>query len=158
MKPWKLFGSLLLILGLLTPVFAGDLSVTAGSVTVGTGTVNTEPGTAGATITAGQAVYKDTAGLFQLSKANGAAALRTVYGVALNGASNGQPLTVLKSGNLNPGATVVVGTVYVSSGTTAGGIAPTTDLATGWYTSIIGIGTASGNILVQINNGGVAVP
>jgi hypothetical protein len=136
-----------------------DLTVTAGNV-VAASTAIVERGTAGATITAGMLVYKDTSDSdqFKACDTNGATSIiRTLYGIALNGASDGQPLAVCTQGDVNPGATVTVGTIYVASAT-AGGIAPSTDLAQGHYTSIFGIGTTSSNISVKINNGGAAVP
>ncbi len=106
----------------------------------------TEVGVAAATITAGEVVYKDA------SNSN--------YGIALNHASLNQPLTVQKTGVINFGATVAVGTVYVTSGAVAGNIAPTADLVSGWYSTIIGIGITAANILLDITvpSPPVAVP
>jgi hypothetical protein len=109
-------------------------------------------------------VYKDASdsNKFKLADANSATeAVRTAYGIALNGASSGQPLTVQDAGEITIGATVAVGTVYVLSAT-PGGIAPAapgvTDLVTGMYTSIIGIGKTATVLKLKIFNGGVAVP
>ena len=149
---------LLILLSQSAPIFAADLSVTAGSV-VPASDATMENGTAGATITTGQVVYLDSStNTFKLADADSAtSAVRTPYGIALNGASSSQPVRVLKAGGLNPGATVVVGKVYVLS-TTAGGIAPVTDLATGTYVSVLGIGTTTSNIQVVVQVSGVAVP
>lgn len=136
-----------------------DLSVTAANVVEGAD-ARKETGVAGATITAGQVVYKDAsdANKFKLCDVDSAtAAARVPYGIALHGASAGQPLTVITAGNINPGATAVVGKVYVASDT-AGGIMPVDDLEAGDYTSIIGIGTTASNIKLGILSGGVAVP
>lgn len=130
------------------------LTITAGSVVPGTG-ATIENSTAGATITAGQLVYLDTTtSTMKLADANGAAALRSVYGIALNGASSGQPVSVLTKGNITIGATVVTGTIYVSGATSPGDINPAADLTTGWYTSVIGVATSTTVIAVQIQNSG----
>lgn len=136
-----------------------DVSITANNVAPGTGAL-TEQMVAGATITAGQVVYKDTSDSdkAKLADSNSATALaRSPYGIALNGAASGQPVVVLKAGLITIGGTVAVGTIYVLSGT-AGGIAPSTDLASGMYTSIIGIATTAAILSVAIREGGVAVP
>jgi hypothetical protein len=133
-----------------------DLSVTAGSVVMVSG--SNVQGTAGATITAGQTVYYDsTTTTYLLADAN-ASGKDVTAGIALNGASSGQPLVVFTGGVINPGATVVVGTIYVQSAT-PGGIAPSTDLASGWKTTILGVGTTAAQITVsKIIASGVAVP
>jgi hypothetical protein len=135
-----------------------DLTITAASVLPGSGAVK-ETGTAGASITAGQAVYKDASdsGKFKLCDNDSAtAAVRAFYGIALHAAGSGQPLTVLKEGPITIGATVAVGTVYMTS-STAGGIAPVADAATGDYVTVIGIGTSTTVIEVQPLAAGAAV-
>jgi len=135
-----------------------DLTITAANVLAG-GAAIKETGIAGATITAGQTVYKDAAdGKFKLADADSATAgIRALYGVALHGASNGQPLTVAKSGPVTIGATVIVGTTYVLSDT-PGGIMPIGDLEAGDYVAHLGIATTAAIIDVAIKNSGVAVP
>lgn len=133
-----------------------DLSVTAANV-IGLGT--TEDGTAGATITAGQLVYKDTtdANKFKLTDSDSAtAAVREIFGVALNSASSGQPLRVLKGGIMTLNAVVTVGEIYVASDT-AGGIMPEGDLEIGDYVQVLGIGTSTTTIKIQPINSNVAV-
>lgn len=133
------------------------LTVTPGSVTAVAGAI-TEQGRAGATITAGQVVYKDSSQLYQLADADSAtAAAREGWGIALNGAAANQPLTVLRSGDINIGATVTVGEIYVLD-TTAGGVAPEGDLASGEYVVVIGVGITTGRLRVAFINSGVAVP
>jgi hypothetical protein len=134
-----------------------DLTITATSVLAGTGAVK-ENGTAGAAITAGQVVYKDAsdAGKFKLADNDSAtAAVRSPYGIALHGAASGQPLTVLKSGPITIGATTAVGVVYCLS-STAGGICPNADIATGDYNTIVGIGTSTTVIDVNFQEAGAA--
>lgn len=134
-----------------------DLSVTAGSV-VSYGGAGTDWGTAGATITAGQSLYIDTADSNKLKLTDASVAATAVFaGISLCGAGNNQPIKYQKSGAINPGATVVVGMVYVVS-TTAGGICPLADLVTGEYVSIIGVGLSSSKIDLLPYNSAVAKP
>lgn len=134
-----------------------DLSITPSLVIAERGSSVTKDGNAGTAVIAGQPVYRDTAGLWQLSDANSAAAAKAVSGIALHAAFTGQPLAVLTRGPITIGAAVVVGKVYVLSGT-PGGICPSTDLASGMDTIIIGVGTTTAIITVNINDTNAAVP
>lgn len=134
-----------------------DLTVTAANVATVSGTVRR--GTAGATITAGQPLYRDSADGNSLKPADtdvalGAAA--NVAGIALHAASDGQPISYQTDGVIAIGATVAVGAVYVLSGT-AGGIAAVADLAAADWTCIIGIGVTTSRIKLGILYGGVAM-
>jgi hypothetical protein len=135
-----------------------DLTITAASVLAGTG-ATLDRGTAAATITAGQAVYQDAAtGKYLLADDNsGTAAARVPVGIALNGASNGQPLAVLRSGPITIGAALTAGAAYYLS-KNAGGICPVADLTTGDYPCAIGIATSASVLNVNINPSGVALP
>lgn len=126
-----------------------DLSITAANVLAGEGAV-TDRGVAAVAITAGQVVYKNAAGKFDLADTDSATAIvRKPYGIALNSAAAGQPISVLKSGPVTIGATVTRGVAYYLSGT-AGGICPVADVASGDYTAIIGIATSSTVLMVDI--------
>lgn len=128
-----------------------DLVITPTSVAAGTGAV-IEHGTAGDTITAGQVVYldEDGSGRYELADTDSAAAdARRPRGIALNGASDGQPLAIVKSGPVTIGATVAAGVAYYLSGT-PGGICPVADLAPGDYTAIIGMGISTTVLQVGI--------
>jgi hypothetical protein len=117
-----------------------DLSITAANVVAGSGAKITA-GTAGATITAGQVLYYDSAtSSYKLADTDSA----TVAG---------QPLTFLQSGPITIGATVAVGDVYFLSGT-AGGIAPFADVAAGDYPCIIGICTSTSVLDVAFHEAG----
>lgn len=130
-----------------------DLTITAASV-ISHGTI--DRGTAAATITAGQAVYRDATTLtWKLSDSNLAGA-KACGGIALNGASTGQPLTVHKSGDITAGATLVAGTVYAVSAT-AGGIAPLADITTGDDVIIIGVAKSTTVLSVAIQTPGVTL-
>lgn len=104
-----------------------DLSITAANVKHKSGPKGS--GLAGATITAGQALYLDTAdNRLKLADADALASSRFV-GVALHGASAEQPLDYAA-----PGAVVDLGAgtqslIYIVSGT-AGGLSPHTDTTT----------------------------
>jgi hypothetical protein len=134
-----------------------DLVITPANVVVDS--VSKQDYTAGAAITAGQAVYIDTvnANVAKLAQADGTALEATVKGIALNGAATGQPVLIAISGDLNIGAVVGVATVYVLSAA-AGGICPVADAAASDYLSIIGVGTAADNFKISILNSGVEKP
>ncbi len=133
-----------------------DLSITAANVVAGSDAVR-ESGTAGATITAGQAVYLDTTDMkYKLADSNGAAALRVPNGIALNGASNGQPLSVQKGGDITIGGTMTAGIPYFLSDT-PGGLCPLPDIGTGEYSCIVGIAKSTSVLAVNIQPSGVAL-
>ena len=132
-----------------------DVSITPANVVPGANAVK-ERGTAGATITAGQAVYRhNTTKKYLLADTDSAtAAVRETRGIALNGASDGQPLTIQKGGLITIGGTVTPGVAYYLSGT-AGGIAPIADVASGDYPGLIGMATTAAIINITLNYSGV---
>ena len=133
-----------------------DITITAANV-VASADAKVRRGTAGAAITAGQALYLDAAdSKLKLADANGVAAAKSLAGVALHAAATGQPVVYAYEGDVNVGATLTVGEIYVLSAT-AGGIAPKADLASGHTVSILGVATSAGNLRVSINNSGAAV-
>lgn len=134
-----------------------DLTVTAANVVKGTDAV-VQRGVAGATITAGQPLYKDATASDTLKVADTdvSAAASRVVGIALHAASTGQPIEYQTDGEITIGATMTVGEIYVLSGT-AGGIAPRADLATLDYTSIIGIAKTAAILSLKLHNLGVAL-
>lgn len=121
-----------------------------------------EWGTAGIgeTATAGQLVYKSsTDGLFYLAQADDADT-DDVYGIALNGASPGQPLNVHTKGQITIGGTVVQGVNYVLDDAVAGAIVPWGDLtadSTDFLTNI-GPGISATVIDVDTKTTGVVLP
>lgn len=122
-----------------------DISITAANcVTVG-GTF--ERGyVAGETITAGQYVYlKSSNSKWMKAQSDGTteeSGYNVLTGIALNGASAGQPIVVQLSGTVTVGGTLTAGTVYYVSNT-AGGIAPFADLSSTNKSAIIGMGASS---------------
>lgn len=127
-----------------------DYSVTAASVVKTANTAIAE-GIAGGTITAGMAVYIDTSDSSKLKACDAdVSASSAAAGIALHGASSGQPLKYATSGNLTFNAAFAAGDCVVCS-TTAGGIAPYADLASGDFVTILGIATSTTNLKIQIN-------
>lgn len=123
-------------------------------------------GTAGGTITAGQAVFFDPGD----QKVRAAQATNTVFatmsptvqvGIALNSASAGQAVQVAVDGLVNIGGTVVPGAVYVVSGAAAGGVAPSADLDASiatMYDVLLGIATTTGQLMLNPTVGGSINP
>lgn len=133
-----------------------DLTITPASVIAGSNS-RKEAGTAGATITAGMVVYKGPTGRFVLADADSAtAAARAPYGIALNGASDGQPLTVHRSGDITIGATLTAGAEYVLSDE-PGVIGVRADLATGDYIVVIGLAKSTTVLAVNFQVTGVVL-
>ncbi len=135
-----------------------DLAITASEVQPGTDGAMFEQGTAGSTITAGQTLYVDTADSNTLKPADcdsATVAVRTCAGIALHAALAGQPIRYQTGGPITVGATaaMTVGSVYVLSDT-PGGIMPASDLEIGDYTSVLGVATAAGVLLLKISNSG----
>ncbi len=134
-----------------------DVSITAANALLVGGP--TDNMTAGASITAGQVVYKEaTTGLAKLADCDSATAeARTPYGIALHAASTGQPLKVARAGaTVNMGATLTGGTDYWLSGT-AGGVAPRADVASGDRVSLIGVATSAANMKLVLLDTGVTL-
>lgn len=111
---------------------------------------------AGETLTPGQAVYLKTDGKYWKADA-GAALTAKAVGVAITDAIADQEVVVVKSGQVDLGATLTVGTVYVVSGT-AGGIAPVGDTPSSEYLTILGWATAADELYLNIINTGVTIP
>src|SRR2546421_6455456 len=121
-----------------------DISITASSVQPAT-TTTTDSGIAGAAITAGQPLYKDATDSNYLKPAQATTlAAANAVGVALHGASRGQPIRFATGGDLTYNAVLALGTVYVVSAN-AGGVAPSADLDTSTgtnYGTILGIASS----------------
>lgn len=133
-----------------------DVTITAANVAKGAGAA-VHYGTAGAAITAGQVVYKDAADgdKIKLADANLSADAARAIGIALHGALTGQPLAYQAAGEITPGGTLIVGSIYVLSGT-AGGIAPAADNTTGFYTCVLGVAKTAAILKLGIVTAGVA--
>lgn len=134
-----------------------DLSITAASVIAGADG-NIEHGRAGATLTAGQVIYRAaTDAKYKLAdNDSGTAEVRRPRGIALHGASDNQPLAILRKGDITIGATLVAGTTYCLS-STPGAICPQADLASGDDVVIIGVAKSTSVLAVDIQISGVTL-
>jgi len=133
-----------------------DISITAANVVAGSNATK-ESGTAGETITAGQMVYKDSTGKYMKADNDSATAeARQARGVALHGASNNQPLTIQKAGDVTIGGTLTAGTAYYLSDT-AGGICPLADVGSGEYVCLLGLAKSTSVLALDIQFPGVAL-
>ncbi|MDX0592417.1 hypothetical protein GOD07_25850 [Sinorhizobium medicae] len=134
-----------------------DLVLTPSAILAGSNSAQ-EHGMAGETITAGKSVYKSaTTKKWMLADSNSAtAAARQVGGIALNGASDGQPITVHKSGDLTVDAVLTAGqAVYLSD--TLGGLCPLADVGAGEYVCLIGLAKSTTVLAVDIQFPDVAL-
>jgi hypothetical protein len=134
-----------------------DLTITAASVVQGAGAAVVN-GTAGATVTAGQVVYKEAAtGLFKLADDNsGTPEAQIAFGIALHASLNGQPLAVQTGGPIIIGATLTAGTAYYSSAT-GGGICPFADLVSTDRVVQLGNATSATVLALSIKDTGVTL-
>ena len=128
-----------------------DLTI-AGTVKKVSGSTVTDRGVAGVTISAGKSLYKDLTNSDKLALADADTEAASIFeGIALHDAVADQPIEYATGGLLDMGTTVVViGQSYVVS-TTAGGIAPYGDLASGDYPSHIGFGKTATRIEIVRN-------
>jgi len=134
-----------------------DIAITPANVIAGANAQRTS-GTAGETIAAGKLLYQDPATRkYLLSDTNAAAVdARRPVGVALHGASLNQPITLLTSGDITIGATLVAGTDYYASDT-PGGICPRADVGTTENVVLIGLAKSTSVLSVAIQVSGVTL-
>lgn len=132
-----------------------DISQTAANVTWVSGNRPVAV-KAGATIAAGQPVYLNTTTLeYELCDADTDAA-SNFAGISLTGGVDGRDMLIAPPGAvINWGATLTAGTIYTLS-TTAGGVCPEADLATGDYVVVLAIGAGTANAEI-IGKKGAAV-
>ena len=138
------------------------LAITAAQVlTVADATNTFVQGVAGGTITAGMAVYSDLtdSNKYKAADANLSAAAAVVGGIALHGASSGQPLRVQTAGTieLGAGAAPASGMIYILGGTVAGDWEPCTALVSTWYSTTLGVGIGTNKIKLGISVYGFAL-
>ena len=123
-----------------------DLTITAANV-VSTGTVETY--TAGGTLTRGLAVRLNASNQV-VAASDDSAANAAAFGYSLSDVASGQRALVHKGGDINLGATLSLGKVYVLS--TSGATAPVDDIAGGEYVTIMGV-AKSASVLAMPNGG-----
>ena len=112
--------------------------------------------TYGATISAGQSVYLDSAdGEYKLAGAS-ASASAECKGIAVTpGVDGGRGVIATGGDIILVGTTAAVGAVYVVSAT-AGGIAPEADLSSGEYVTVLGVASSATQLKIQLQASGVA--
>lgn len=136
-----------------------DLSITAASVLAASSAlVEHGQAKAGQATTAGQVLYKAASdGKLKLSDNDSATAeIKGVYGIALNGAADGQPISVIKRGQLTLNAVLTAGVVYCVSGT-PGGIAPLADVTSGHDLIVLGVALSTTVLDVNFNDTGITL-
>lgn len=131
------------------------VSVTAANVIPSSRAV-LEQGVCGATTaTAGQSMYKDASGLWQLADANGTTPSNSMGGIAACGSSVNQPILIAKNDpNFTPGFTALAGdTIWLSP--TAGGLTKTIgDLVSGCTVIVAGVMITTTTMNLNITTGG----
>lgn len=134
-----------------------DLTITAANVIPGANATLVQ-GRAGETIAAGKAVYlDDTAKKWKLADSNSATVgANKAGGIAVNGASLNQPITVQTAGDITIGATLVAGSEYLLS-ETAGGIQPRADLGSGENVCSLGLAKSTTVLALNIQSPGVVI-
>jgi hypothetical protein len=131
------------------------ITITPGNVSLVSGSY--QNGTAGATITAGMPIYKDSADSDKLKPSQQDTATHSQCdGIAVNSAASGQPVSFVgDEAVVGYGAILTAGEVY-SVGAAAGGICPHGDLGTGEFSTVLGVAVTTSNLKIKINESGVA--
>jgi hypothetical protein len=108
--------------------------------------------TAGATITAGQTVYITSGRTVGLADCDAGSGAQNCIGIAVNGASSGQPVSVLENGVITLGAAAAPanGVPYFLS-PTAGAISPLAEILTGDILVYLGVGIGNNQVAVRIH-------
>jgi hypothetical protein len=119
-------------------------------------------GPAGAAIGSGKWVYWDSAtSSYKLCQNDTTSAEAKVKGITLNSAQLGEELQIQGEGEVDTGAELVEGQLYVLSAT-AGGFAKIDDYVgvsgTGKRPSLVGMGKSNGNLEILIKNVATALP
>lgn len=112
---------------------------------------------AGEAITQGQPVYLSTTdGKYYRADANDSAKYNATA-IALTPAATDEYFLIQTAGQMNLGATLTTGSVYVVSAN-VGAIAPVADIATGWYPSILAISISTTVVILVFKAGTAARP
>jgi hypothetical protein len=136
---------------------AADLTITVANVA--NTSANTQSGTAGATLTAGQAVYLDTGtSTIKPCDATNSTKYKCV-GITLHGSLTGQPIVYATGGgSINVGATLTVGSTYYVSKNAAGLLMPTADIVSTNWIFRLGYATAANNLVLDFKDYTVQAP
>ncbi len=131
-----------------------DLSITAADVVAGAN-AQIGRGTAGATIAAGELIYRHaTNKTLLLADANSASSTVTVEGMALHAATANQPVAWVADGDVTVGNILTVAATYILSAN-AGKVCPVADLASGSWLSLVGFGKSATVLTIKRVNSGV---
>lgn len=125
------------------------LTVTAASVIADANYLTR--GTAGASLTAGQAVYKDASDSDKIKACDAdVQASAACVGIATHAAASGQPIMYQTGGAITMGATMTKGEHYFC-GTTAGELVPLADLSSGDFLTRVIQATSTTVAKIEIN-------
>lgn len=126
-----------------------DLTITSAVPVAGSELVYGD-GIAGATFAPGLLAYRDATDGYKLKLAiTSSQAAAEVVGMALHISVSGQPLRILRGGEVTLGTTLAVGQVYCLSGGSTGLLCPVTDVDSGEYVTIVGV--ASTTTVLKLN-------
>lgn len=134
-----------------------DYTIAAGDVVPGAD-ATTIDGECGEAINAGESLYLDTtANQWFKTDVNVSAAKAKVGGIAISSTDAAkQRVGIQTSGTLAVGAVLgLLAGEFIISSATAGGLAPSADLASGWFSSLAAIGKSTTEIIVIPKPSGV---
>lgn len=151
--------SVILLVCLSVPAVAADLSITAGNVEILASTTTVQVVRLGATVTAGQPVYrKSSDGKYYKCDCDDADdALADAAGIIVTGGAADAYGVIVTAGPMDLGASLSVGANYLVSDT-AGGIKPAADIASGDNIVSLGVAVATDKFYVDIKNTEYAAP
>ena len=134
------------------------LTITAANLIPVTTSANysTHTNLAAVDITQGQTVYLLTDNTVGLCDANGTSPSYVYRGLAISSAKAGAPLLWQVGGDVDFGAILTTATIYIA-GATAGAIKPISDLASGWYLSIVGYAISTSRMRLLTTYTGVSL-
>ena len=126
-----------------------DIAITAANVKKGVGAV-TKNVVYGGTITQGMVLYeKSSDSEWYAVDADDSIAAYTPLGIALTAGADGQPGIVQIAGEITAGGTLVAGSAYYCSATTAGSFAADLPVA-GDYSTLVGIAKTTAIMLLAL--------
>ena len=134
-----------------------DLVITPSNVAIAASNARPVTVLAGATITAGMAVYLDSANSEYLPASGATESEATIAGIAVTGCADAGYFLMQTSKSYIVGATVVTGTPYYVSDSGSGKICPHSDLASGDYVTLIGHAISTTEIDIEIAVTGITV-
>lgn len=133
-----------------------DLTQTPANVRIGSDSATKSTVQAGEAISAGMPVYyKSTDSKYYKADANAGVSESNAAGIALTNASINDYFEMQTAGDINLGATLTVGEIYIVSAT-AGAICPHGDLGSGHYACILGIAKSASLLTLDPQHIGIA--